>query len=132
MKIIILVIGFLLLSGCGNDNDNKIESTALGKNVFNKNCAVCHGKQAQGLVKNWKKPIAGVYPAPPLNGTAHAWHHSPKILLETINSGGTKLGGTMPAFNNKLNKEEKQAILDYLHSLWPENIQKKYNTRFKL
>jgi mono/diheme cytochrome c family protein len=37
----------------------------------------------------------------------------------------------MPAFKDKLTDTEKQAILDYLHSLWPKVIQQKYDERFK-
>jgi mono/diheme cytochrome c family protein len=49
----------------------------------------------------------------------------------TINNGGKKLGGWMPEVEDKLSEQEKQALLDYLHSLWPKNIQKKYDMRFK-
>lgn len=133
MKILI-VISVLLLGGCFDDNSTEIQKTgvALGKSVFDKNCKICHGKAAQGLTKDWKKPLDdGSYLPPPLNGSAHTWHHSPKLLLNTINEGGAKLGGVMPAFKDKLNEEEKLAVLDYLYSLWPKDIQQKYNGRFK-
>jgi len=49
---------------------------ALGKQVFQDSCASCHGVQAEGAV-NWRKKDAdGFYPAPPLNGSGHGWHHS--------------------------------------------------------
>ena len=108
------------------------KSTNLGQSVFDKNCIACHGKIGEGLVKDWKKRDAdGKFPAPPINGTAHAWHHSPKALLTTINNGGFKLGGWMPAFKDQLNETEKQGLLDYIHSLWPSELQKKYDARFK-
>lgn len=65
-----------------------------------------------------------------LNGTAHAWHHSPTQLLRTINDGGVQFGGQMLGFKNQLSEAEKQALLDYIYSLWTEDIQQKYDARF--
>ena len=75
--------------------------------------------------------VNGNYPPPPLNGTAHTWHHSPEQLLYTINKGGTEMGGQMPAFEKRLTEEEKKALIDYMYSLWPKEIQVKYDDRFK-
>ncbi|MDC9715409.1 MAG: cytochrome c [Gammaproteobacteria bacterium] len=130
MKLSALLM-FIFLTGCFDSNAQTADSVALGKATFDKNCVTCHGKSAQGLVTNWKTPINGKYPAPPLNGSAHAWHHSPKLLLKTINEGGVKLGGSMPGFKNTLSTDEKQALLDYLYSLWPKNIQQRYDSRFE-
>ena len=132
MNKILLLSGALLLSSCFDGGDAQAQDVALGKSVFEKNCVTCHGKEAAGTVKNWKKTLPnGKYPAPPLNGSAHAWHHSPKLLLSTLNEGGAKFGGWMPPFKNQLSAKEKQAVLDYLHSLWPADIQQKYDARFK-
>lgn len=77
----------------------------LGKQVFTANCAQCHGGKGQGLVEDWKTPNPnGQFPAPPLNGTAHTWHHSTEVLMETINKGGIPLGGSMPAFKEVLSE----------------------------
>lgn len=132
MKYFVLILFALTLTGCFSDDDGKssTNNVELGKTTFDKNCVVCHGRAAKGLVADWKKPINGKYPAPPLDGTAHGWHHSPKLLLSTINDGGVKLGGTMPGFKDKLSEAEKQAILDYLYSLWSPEIQQKYSARF--
>ena len=94
-----------------------------GRKVFKENCAVCHGDNGQGLVEDWRKTLAdGSYPAPPLNGTAHAWHHSTEALLRTINHGGIPLGGTMPAFKDKLTDKEKEAVLAHVMSFWSDDI----------
>ena len=139
MKFLILLT-ILFLTACSDDdvidktnkNIAKTSSVNLGEQVFNQNCIVCHGKKAAGLAKDWRKADAnGNLPAPPLNGRAHAWHHSPQILLATINNGGAKLGGIMPGFKDKLSEVEKQSILQYLYSLWPQDIQQKYDARFK-
>jgi len=73
----------------------------------------------------------GKYPAPPLDGSTHAWHHSPAQLLRTINEGGIKMGGQMPAFSKVLSSKEKQAVLDYIFSLWPVELKREYDKRFQ-
>lgn len=94
----------------------------LGKQVFQQHCASCHGKQAEGT-PDWRKTGPdGKYPPPPLNGTAHAWHHSLKVLLRQIRMGGQKLGGTMPGFAGKLSNEEMLASIAWFQSKWPERI----------
>ena len=133
MKIFIIAI-IMLLTGCSSgDKEKSSESNiALGENVFNQNCVSCHGSNGRGLAENWKvKDENGNFPAPPLNGTAHTWHHSPAQLLYTINNGGADMGGQMPGFSERLNEEQKQALIDYIYSLWPSDIQTKYNQRFK-
>ncbi len=135
MKKLILILITVFLSGCFDGGDAKAKdknSAQLGKTTFEKNCISCHGASAQGLSKDWKQKLPnGNFPAPPLNGTAHAWHHSPKVLLTTINNGGAVLGGWMPGFKDKLSEDEKQGLLDYIYSLWPAELQQKYDKRFK-
>jgi len=135
MKTLIILSSALFLTGCFDNSEAKTvnqDSIQLGKISFDKNCITCHGRSGEGVTKDWKKKgTDGKYPAPPINGTAHAWHHSPKALLVTLNNGGIKLGGSMPAFKDKLSEAEKQSLLNYIHSLWPESIQKKYDSRFK-
>ena len=110
---------------------NVLEKVALGKRVFDEYCVHCHGTAAQGKTKDWKKRLPnGRYPPPPLNGTAHTWHHSLASLLQTINQGTASLGGQMPAFENRLTEQEKQAVLYYLYHLWPEHIQNFWTQRF--
>ena len=132
-KIMILLSSSLFLSSCFDSNDKTPEQIIqLGKSKFEANCSVCHGQDAQGIVEDWKKRLPdGSFPPPPLNGTAHTWHHSPAQLLRTIDEGGVALGGKMPGFKGKLNDAEKHAILDYLYSLWPADIKQRYDARFK-
>ena len=95
----------------------------VGQKVFDSNCMVCHGDKGQGLADDWKQPLAdGSYPPPPLNGTAHTWHHPVSQLIRTINSGGIPLGGKMPAFESKLTDQEKMAVVAYFQSWWSDEI----------
>ena len=94
-----------------------------GADTFRENCAECHGDRAQGLVKNWRtKDIDGFFPPPPLDGSAHAWHHSQSVLLQVIDNGGEVLGGKMPAFANVLSHSDKLAAIAYFQSFWSDEI----------
>lgn len=76
MKVLIILSSALFLTGCFDNGDTPVaakDSAQLGQVTFEKNCASCHGKSGQGLVKDWKQRQAdGKFPAPPVNGTAHA------------------------------------------------------------
>jgi thiol:disulfide interchange protein DsbC len=103
-----------------------------GEQLFLQNCASCHGANAE-LTVDWKKTDSnGKYPPPPLNGTAHAWHHSRQQLKETIQRGGVALGGVMPAFESTLNDEEIDAVISYFQSKWPEQTYRKWAARFEV
>ena len=120
MKLILLIPLIIFITGCNpGDKDNGSDSAALsGEVIYNKNCLGCHGSKGQGLAEDWKvKDANGNYPPPPLNGTAHTWHHSPEQLLYTINKGGVEMGGQMPAFEDLLSEAEKQALIDYIYDL---------------
>ena len=134
MKNLLFIPLIILLAGCNPEEKNKNSGSMvlLGEKIYNKNCLSCHGPKGQGLAKDWKvKDENGNYPAPPLNGTAHTWHHSPEQLLYTINKGGVEMGGQMPTFEKRLTEEEKKALIEYMYSLWPKEIQEKYDDRFK-
>jgi mono/diheme cytochrome c family protein len=93
-----------------------------GKAVFNTNCAICHGIDAAGTPE-WRKPMKdGRYPPPPLNGTAHGWHHNLESLRRQINQGGSKYGGWMPAFGESLTAEQVDAVIAYFQSFWSDQI----------
>ena len=96
---------------------------------YQENCAVCHGVNAEGT-KEWKKlDENGNYPPPPLDGTAHAWHHSIPQLARSIKEGGIKLGGVMPAFGDKLSDQEVLAVIAYFQSKWPDEVYKVWHER---
>jgi len=100
-----------------------------GEQLFAQNCARCHGEKAQGA-PNWnEKGADGKFPPPPLNGTAHAWHHPRAALAMTIRNGTKKLGGNMPAFAGKLEERDIEALITYVNSLWPEEIYQAWSRR---
>lgn len=94
----------------------------LGAQVFQDNCARCHGQDAQGA-PNWRQPDAdGFYPPPPLNGTGHAWHHPRAVLRDVIASGSPPGQGKMPAWRDKLSDEQIEAVITWFQSKWPEDV----------
>ena len=94
-----------------------------GAQVYSLNCAQCHGEQAQGMVSDWRQRLDdGSLPPPPLNGSAHTWHHPQSVLLQVINSGGADFGGNMPPFATELDETEKLAVIAYFQSFWSDEI----------
>lgn len=128
MRFISIIFSLLLLAGCA-ESEPKVDGrwysqkqVDQGKQLFLANCASCHGAAAQGTAE-WNKPLSnGKYPPPPLNGTAHAWHHPLKGLKKTIQIGGIPLGGTMPAFGDQLNEADLDALISFFQSKWPQPI----------
>lgn len=122
----------LLLNGCGSGErengrvqgrwytEQQVES---GQVLYSVHCAACHGSEAQGLVADWRTRDAnGNYPPPPLNGTAHAWHHPLSVLERTIMEGGLAIGGVMPGFAGMLTEQEARSTVAYFQSLWIDEI----------
>ncbi len=111
----------LLLSACDSAPEPVTPAQlAQGKKIFQTNCARCHGKQAEGTPTWRERGPDGKLPPPPLNGTAHAWHHPTKILTEVIKNGSPGDMGNMPAFGDKLSNEDIRLIIEWIKSLWPK------------
>lgn len=93
-----------------------------GGQLFQQHCANCHGKQAQGAA-NWRqRDAAGKSPAPPLNGTGHAWHHPGKVLVDVVKNGTQRIGGNMPAWKGKLSDAQIKDIIAWFQSKWSDEI----------
>ncbi len=100
---------------------------SLGAKLFAANCAACHGQAAVGT-PGWQRPGAdGQYPAPPLNGTAHTWHHPLAMLLQKIKNGGQ--GSAMPAWGGILKDEEIRSIIAWFQSRWSDEIYIEWSRR---
>ena len=125
----VLVAGFYLLSNkpirsfLDRPPGELREQVALGERIYNDNCVSCHGEDGVGS-PNWRvKSADGKYPPPPLNGTAHTWHHPSKALIATIKRGGLSVGGSMPGFADKLSDQEIDAVVLHLINSWPPEVQ---------
>ena len=98
------------------------EMVRRGAAVFAANCASCHGVRAEGA-KDWHRPGPdGKVPPPPLDGSAHAWHHPRAQLKQIILDGTETRGGGMPAWRGKLSDADVDAVIAWFQSLWPPEI----------
>ena len=97
------------------------EKIKRGEAVYRKNCASCHGPNGEAT-PGWRNPGAdGRYPPPPLDGSAHAWHHSTETLEEMIRKGSPG-GGGMPPWDGKLTNQEIDDVIVWIKSLWPDDV----------
>lgn len=106
------------------DPDNS-RLVALGRAVYEANCAYCHGKRLEGQ-EDWqiRKPN-GRLPAPPHDASGHTWHHPDANLFGIVKNGIQVYAppgyeSDMPAFGAALNDEQIWAVLAFIKSTWPE------------
>ena len=131
-----VVIAMLLLAACGPADPAaptvtgrwySADQVEQGAGLFQTHCASCHGENAEGLADDWRKTDSnGNYPPPPLNGSAHAWHHPLAQLKQTIAEGGVPYKGLMPGFASTLSDDEADAIIAHFQNYWPDETYRKW------
>ncbi len=93
-----------------------------GEAVYRANCTGCHGPNGEAT-PDWRKPNPdGKYPPPPLDSSAHAWHHSTEVLKKTILKGTPPEIGSMPAWEGKLTEQQVDDVVVWIKSLWSDEI----------
>lgn len=98
------------------------DHVAAGVPVYARHCAGCHGAAGEGA-PDWQQPaLDGLWPAPPLNGTGHAWHHPLRQLYAMIHDGSPPGRGRMPAWGGQLSRAEILAVVARFQSWWPDEI----------
>ncbi|KIO50518.1 cytochrome c, class I [Nitrosospira sp. NpAV] len=98
------------------------EKIKRGEAVYRANCANCHGPNGEAT-PGWRTPGAdGRYPPPPLDGSAHAWHHSTETLERMIRVGSPADIGGMPAWDGKLTNQQIDDVIVWIKSLWPDEV----------
>jgi mono/diheme cytochrome c family protein len=144
----LLAIGLLfLIPACSTGQDTGASAVHIdatveaeeiiseGKVLYLANCATCHGVNLQGN-PNWRSGTDkdGQSLPPPLNGTGHTWHHSPKVLHEILKYGlkiyDENYEGKMVG-NENLTDKEIYSILEYIESVWPEELRTNYTKNYK-
>ena len=94
---------------------------SLGKELYQANCAFCHGDELQGQ-PHWDKTyIEGKRPAPPLNASGNIALLSNRELFEITKYGGQPFAppgyiNEMPAFEMLLKDSQIWAILAFLRA----------------
>ena len=106
---------------------------ALGADVYEANCASCHGANLEGQA-NWRSPgDDGRLPAPPHDETGHTWHHDGDTLFRLTKYGTGALIGdpdyasNMPIYEGVLSDEEIIAVLSYIKSIWPDDVRARHD-----
>ncbi|WP_254773386.1 cytochrome c [Nitrosospira sp. Nsp13] len=98
------------------------EKIKRGEAVYRANCANCHGPNGEAT-PGWRNPGAdGRYPPPPLDGSAHAWHHSTETLERMIRVGSPADIGGMPSWDGKLTNQQIDDVIVWIKSLWPDEV----------
>lgn len=112
---------------------NQWAELQLGQNIYEANCAACHGVNLQGQ-PNWQSPGAdGLMPAPPHDETGHTWHHPTDLLFAITKYGvaeASNLEGyqsAMPAYYGVLTDAEILAVLAYIKSTWPRELRARHD-----
>ena len=105
------------------DTRLKLEQVDRGRLVYEQHCLRCHGVVGKGQPGDWRvKGANGMYPPPPLDDTAHAWHHSTAVLRQRILEGSPAGVGDMPAWQGKLTDAEIDYVIVYIKSLWSPEV----------
>ena len=111
---------------------NDLSIVTLGQNIYSENCASCHGVDLEGQ-ENWqKRDDEGYLPAPPHDERGHTWHHPDEYLFLMTKYGiekiiGKKYLNKMPAYKDILTDKEIIAVLSFIKSKWPNQIQEIHN-----
>jgi mono/diheme cytochrome c family protein len=120
---------FFWQSPAGADPGNPAQ-VALGRGVYDRHCAACHGDRLQGEPDWQRRKANGRLPAPPHDASGHTWHHADGQLFGIVKNG---LGPYVPAeyesdmqgFGSVLSDAEIWAVLAYIKSSWPEDIRER-------
>ncbi len=94
------------------------ENIAAGARLYNENCAGCHGVRGVGERPGdmYARDEYG-FVAPPLDDTAHGWHHSDDDLVAIILNGSSR-NERMIAWKLKFARRDSENIVAYIKSLW--------------
>ncbi|HRO57575.1 MAG TPA: cytochrome c [Burkholderiaceae bacterium] len=105
---------------------------ARGQQVYDAQCASCHGKDLEGQ-PDWHSRLPnGRLPAPPHDATGHTWHHPSEMLFSIVKDGIVKNAppgyeSDMPAYAGVLPDNDIRAVLSYIKSRWPEDIRRRHD-----
>jgi mono/diheme cytochrome c family protein len=88
-----------------------------GLTLYKKYCVSCHGPNGRGEYR-WQYKERG---APPLDASAHAWHHSDSQLVSMILDKPVP-DSRMPPWRSILSRDDAIDIVAYMKTLWGSYI----------
>ena len=103
---------------------------ALGRRLYEKHCASCHGIDGEGQ-DNWRQRKAdGTLPAPPHDETGHTWHHSDRQIFAYTKLGGAGVApkgfkSAMPGFGKILSDRDIWAVIAHIKTFWPKELRER-------
>ncbi len=134
--LVVLVMGAVFvwsLTSEGNKSASAPISFDLteGATLYQDYCAACHGADLEGQPGWQSAGPDNVFPAPPHDETGHTWHHSDTVLFDYTKWGGAEalarqgvdFQSGMPAFDADLTDDQIRAILAFIKSTWPQDLQ---------
>ncbi len=92
------------------------EVLKTGQNLYNSYCIVCHGPAGEGngtvaALPNWPRPL---YPRPPSLQSDQVRDYKDGQIFHIITMGQN----LMPSYAEKLNEEERWAVIHYVRALY--------------
>lgn len=134
LNLSLTLLPLLFLNGCskaGTPVEGRwytAEQVATGAPLYQALCASCHAEDGSATADWRTSDENGNYPPPPLNGTAHTWHHPLEVLDATIRDGGVEFGGVMPGFDGALDEAQRLAIIAWFQNLWNDETYARWQT----
>lgn len=118
------------LSGRLRPQDARL--VAEGEAIYRQYCAECHGARLEGQSDWQTRGANGRLPAPPHDESGHTWHHDDELLVDLTRRGTAAVVGggyesDMPAFEDILSEEEIIAVLSFIKSRWPKEVQARHD-----
>jgi len=94
------------------------QAVIRGAKIYQNNCQSCHGQRGIGEpVYPWNLGKRDYFPAPALDDSQHAWHHSDEDLVKFILNGSPRTS-RMPAWRGTLSERNVRDVVSYMKSLW--------------
>jgi cytochrome c6 len=100
----LLFISLILSTACENQASDKEDKVVTGESLYLQHCVICHGKDGQlGAAQAKNLAVSNL---------------SKEESLAFIKKGSPQMG--MPAYENRMNAEELNALNDYVIGLRKE------------
>ena len=104
-----------------------------GRTIYADSCAGCHGANLEGQMVPSAAGSDELVLAPPHDGSGHTWQHPDQVLFDLTKFGASgviclePVDKEMPVFEDVLMDEQIVAVLSFIKSTWPEEIQREHD-----